>query len=274
VYESPSSYLSALDIPLPIDAMDLDESRVGTLECEIENHSNTLAEITGSLAEILSVVNRPPATTQDVNVPTSLAPTPPTTPQVNHAGHRLKPASPSEFNSDCAKGCAFLNSCDLYIRLAPTQFADDSAKIYWVLSYMKGDRTARFTDRTMRIAQSMGSLPYHSWAEFHNKFIHEFCPKNELQTAWTELETTKYFQGTRSVDEYVDEFRELVDRAKYTKGANIVLKFHHGLSNSIQNYIACLTFGRPSDNNPQEWYDAAILYDENHIANSAFQSIL
>jgi hypothetical protein len=36
--------------------------------------------------------------------------------------------------------------CDLYIGLTPLQFVDDSSKIYWVLSFMKGDCTARYTD--------------------------------------------------------------------------------------------------------------------------------
>jgi len=40
----------------------------------------------------------------------------------------------------------------------------------------------------------------------------------------------------------------------------------------IQNYIACLTYGQPSDDIPKDWYDAVILCDENRIANSAFQS--
>ena len=61
--------------------------------------------------------------------------------------------------------------------------------------------------------------------------------------AGTDLETSKYHQGSRSVNEYVDEFRELVDHAEYTEGMNIVLKFRHGLSPIIQNYIACLTYG-------------------------------
>lgn len=61
---------------------------------------------------------------------------------------------------------------------------------------------------------------------------------------------------------------------QYTKGAKIVLKFQHSLSSSIQNYIACLTFGCPSDDNPQEWYDPAVLCDENCIANVAFQASL
>jgi len=51
------------------------------------------------------------------------------------------------------------------------------------------------------------------------------CPKNEVQTAHTDLETSKYHQGSHSVDKYVNKFRELVDRAEYTEGMNIVLKF-------------------------------------------------
>jgi len=81
------------------------------------------------------------------------------------------------------------------------------------------------------------------WAEFRLEFICNFCPKNEVQTAHMDLETSKYHQGSHSVDEYVDEFCELVDCTEYTEGANIVLKFQHGLSPIIQNYITCLTYG-------------------------------
>jgi len=85
-----------------------------------------------------------------------------------------------------------------------------------------------------------------------------------------DLETCKYHQGSCSVD----IFCELVDHAEYTEGMNIVLKFWHGLSPIIQNYITCLTYGRPSDDIPKDWYDTAILCDENCIANSAFQLTL
>jgi len=61
--------------------------------------------------------------------------------------------------------------------------------------------------------------------------------------ACTDLETSKYHQGSCSVDEYVDKFHELVDCTEYMEGMNIVLKFQHGLSPIIQNYIACLTYG-------------------------------
>jgi hypothetical protein len=184
----------------------------------------------------------------------------------------IKPSSPNEFGGDRTKGRAFLNSCELYTALAPHQFADDQAKIMWALSFMKSGRAARFVERQMRDYHNVGSLSYGSWQEFVDEFIAEFCPKNEVQTSRTDLETTKFFQGGRNVDEYVDDFREIVQRSRYFEGAHIVLKFRQGLDEKIQDHVACLTEGRPSDDSPQQWYAAAILCDENRIANQAFRA--
>jgi hypothetical protein len=64
-----------------------------------------------------------------------------------NAGIRhIKPATPNEFVGDHVKGRAFLNSCELYIRLAPTQFTDNHAKIMWAFSFMKGNWAAQFVD--------------------------------------------------------------------------------------------------------------------------------
>jgi len=43
--------------------------------------------------------------------------------------------------------------------------------------------------------------------------------------AHTNLEMSKYHQGSHSIDEYVSEFCKLVDHAEYSEDANIVLKF-------------------------------------------------
>ena len=183
-----------------------------------------------------------------------------------------KPATPNDFSGDRTKGRAFINSCELYMALAPHQFADDNAKIMWAFSFMKTDRASRFVARHMRNYQTVGGLSYATWNKFVAEFITEFCPKNELLTSRTDLETSKYFQGSRNVDEYVDEFRELIDRARYFEGAHIVMKFRQGLNPRIQDYVACLTSGRPSDDDPKSWYAAAILCDENRIANEAFKA--
>jgi hypothetical protein len=104
--------------------------------------------------------------------------------------------------------------------------------------------------------------------------VTEFCLKNEVQTARMNLETVKYFQGLKMVDEYIDEFREVIDHARYFEGTHIVLKFHQGLNAVIQNHVACMTAGCPSDETLKEWYDAALLCNENHIVNKAFGALL
>jgi hypothetical protein len=62
----------------------------------------------------------------------------------------------------------------------------------------------------------------------------------------------------------------MIDRARYFEGSHIVLKFRQGLNPKVQDHVACMTTGRPSDELPTQWYEAAILYDENRIANEAF----
>ena len=61
----------------------------------------------------------------------------------------VKPSPPNEFNGDRSKGRAFLNSCELYILLAPQQFADESMMVHWVLTFMKSGRAALFAQRVL-----------------------------------------------------------------------------------------------------------------------------
>jgi len=126
--------------------------------------------------------------------------------------HRLKPAELLvKFTGDRTRGRAFLNSCDLYHWAGPTQFRQmTKQRIYWVpLFYEKATAPAApFTDRTMRLAQQTGSLPWVDlWADFRLEFIRDFCPERTWRSKRlrTDLETSKYHQGFPvSVDEYVD----------------------------------------------------------------------
>ena len=124
--------------------MEDDSDCLSAMERELGSQCQSLNNICNQLITLITLsggvnprVEAPPAVTNSVVAPLN---------PLNTTTHRLKPVTPSEFTGDCTKGCAFLNSCDLYIGLAPTQFANDQARIYWVLSFMKGDHAVQFTD--------------------------------------------------------------------------------------------------------------------------------
>jgi hypothetical protein len=138
---------------------------------------------------------------------------------------RVKPSPPSDFSGDRTKGQAFINSCNLYIRLALEQFSSEEDKINWAYLFMKSRQAALFADRMMCFEARIGSPKFRDWAEFRKTFVTEFCLKNETQMALAKLETPGFYQGHRTVDEYVDEFQDLIDMARYKEGLAIVIKF-------------------------------------------------
>jgi hypothetical protein len=62
----------------------------------------------------------------------------------------LHPALPNEFDGDCSKGAAFIQSCQTYIILCPESFSNDQTKIIWVLSYMKARRAAKWAAQVFK----------------------------------------------------------------------------------------------------------------------------
>jgi len=72
------------------------------------------------------------------------------------------------------------------------------------------------------------------------------------------------------VDEYLDEFQDLIMEAGYSGPKTIVVKFHQGLDTQIQNAIATMPSGLPSNMVPTDWYTEARTIDENQATNEAF----
>jgi hypothetical protein len=97
--------------------------------------------------------------------------------------------------------------------LTPHQFTNNNAKIMWAFSFMKSGCAVQFVDRHMRSYQNVGSISYEMWGEFIEEFVADFCLKNKVQTSRTELETSRFFQGGRTINEYVNDFKELVNQA-------------------------------------------------------------
>ena len=110
------------------------------------------------------------------------------------------------------------------------------------------------------------------WEDFQDKFKREFCPIYADSAAINQLESTAYFQKSRSVDEYLNEFQDLITEARYSDLKTIVVKFRRGLDTQIQNAIATMPSGRPSNMVPTDWYTAARTIDQNRATNEAFWS--
>ena len=81
-----------------------------------------------------------------------------------------------------------------------------------------------------------------------------------------------YYQKSHSLDDYINEFQDLITESGYTDPKMIVAKFRQGINPQIQNAVATMASGRPSDTNPTRWYEMARTVDENRATNEAFQS--
>jgi len=165
---------------------------------------------------------------------------------VTPKAHGLKLALPSEFDGDCTKGMAFLNSCQVYICLCWNSFMDKQAKIVWAMSYMKAGWAAKWSAWVFQWEEQPENVGYHKfvdWEDFRDEFKREFCPVYADSVAINRLESTAYFQKSRSVDEYLDEFQDLIMEAGYSDLKTIVVKFRRGLDTQIQNAIATITAG-------------------------------
>jgi hypothetical protein len=79
-----------------------------------------------------------------------------------------------------------------------------------------------------------------------------------------------YFQGRRAVDDYLNNFRDLISDSGYSDLKTIVVKFRRGLNPAIADAVATMAAGRPDDLDPEAWYEAAIRIDQNQAANAAF----
>ena len=120
-------------------------------------------------------------------------------------------------------------------------------------------------------ARHRGYSKFLDWEEFHKEFQKDFCPAHSDVAAINKLESTSYYQKSRTVDDYLDEFVELIAEAGYTDPKTTVVKFRKGLDPQIQNTIATMAYGRPSDASPEDWYEVAKNVDQNCAANEAFK---
>ena len=200
---------------------------------------------------------------------------PPTTTTTSSAGRRnasLKPALPPDFSGDRKMGKAFLTSCRTYIRLCPEAFEDDDTKIIWAMSYMRSGRANRWATREFELEAKDEHLRFIDWSDFEGEFRRDFFPLDAEAAAVNILETSTYFQGKRTVDDYLDAFKDLIEDSGYKDPKTVVVKFRRGLDRRISTAIAGMAAGRPRDTDPNAWYHLAVQMDQNRAADEAFQA--
>ena len=187
----------------------------------------------------------------------------------------LKPSPPPNFDGDRQKGKGFINACQAYFRLRPDQFPDEQTKIQWAMTYMNQGRAQKWVNRVYHweaTPANIGSSHFVDWDDFRSRFRTEFFPLHSDAAATNKLEGTTYFQGKRTVDDYLDDFRDLISESGYSDPKTIVVKFRRGLNPTIADAVATMSSGRPDDLDPDAWYEAAIRIDQNQAANAAFRS--
>jgi hypothetical protein len=230
--------------------------RVSTLEQELlkdrEAKTRLEAEVQSLSAKIATLMADLPAKSE------------PLRPQ------QAAPAKPSEYDGDRANGKSFLNSVQLYISICENQFPNDQTRVLWTLSFMKSGRAATFANRVF-VHESRSQTPFfEDWTAFCDSFRASFYPLHEATEAMNRLESRSYHQGRRSVDEYIDEFADLIEKAGYSDGRAIVMKFRRGLDPLIQNRIANMIEGHPGNDQVEGWYQGARLVAMTKAANDAF----
>ena len=146
----------------------------------------------------------------------------------------------------------FWASCRSYICYDPETFPDDATKIYWVMSHMTTGRAGCWAGRELDREARSGRFRFPDWSAFSEEF-RNFLPFHFEAIAVNALETTAYYQGKRSVGEYLDEFLNLVEDSRCTDLRTVVVKFRRGLDQRISTAPA-----GPSVVDPDAWFSFAI----------------
>ena len=108
-------------------------------------------------------------------------------------------------------------SCQTYIHLCPEAFDNEDTKIIWAMLYMKRSCTGCWAAWEFEHESKNGTLHFIDWLDF--------TPLNAEAAAVNMLEMTAYFQGKRTVNNYLDQFHDLVYDSGYTDLKTIVVKF-------------------------------------------------
>ena len=211
-----------------------------SLEQRVEEQGHMLAELR-SLMERLTSMERSATTS----------------PSRRSGIPRPRLAEPPRFSGDRSEGRAFIDAISLYYLSA--DFDSDASAITWALGYFDSGCAQH-----VRREFLAGYLTWATWAEFVAYLRSEFLPADEVSRHAVLLETTGYYQGARTMDDYIDSFRTICREAGYPMNgardafsASLVLKFRRGMNVGIAEQIATSGGSRPANNDLEGWISSA-----------------
>ena len=117
--------------------------------------------------------------------------------------------------------------------MAPEQFTCDEEKIFWTLAFFKDERAVKWSENLFRQEADTGIFLIRFWTDFKQQFQSQFFLVNAEADAINTLEGSSYYQGNRTVDDYLDSFLILASDARYTDPRTLVVKFRCGLKLNV-----------------------------------------
>ncbi|KZP01443.1 hypothetical protein CALVIDRAFT_523864 [Calocera viscosa TUFC12733] len=179
------------------------------------------------LTEQIQPHNVTQAAAQDPQPAPNPEPTPTTNiPPINLSTMPMHIATPDVFDGEKGRAQIFLSQVALYVQARPQEFPTEQQAILFALSYMKGRKAGESASRVIQWQQEHNAPFFTSWEAFADP-----DPSTSAR-----LKMDLLIQGSRLVDEYIAEFKEL---AGYNGTAHVE-KFQQGLHRAIVDKIYSL----------------------------------
>ncbi|XJO75555.1 hypothetical protein BDV3_006217 [Batrachochytrium dendrobatidis] len=137
---------------------------------------------------------------------------------------------PDRYNGDRSKFTTFVSQCNLVMRMHPTQFPSDQARVGFMISLLTDPAAEWATPLLAANDPVLNSLP-----EFINLFRRQFDDPDRERSAEAQLKN--FEQGQRSCADYATEFLRLSADTDWNDGAKIFI-FKGGLSSDIKTHLS------------------------------------
>ena len=230
---------------------------------------NQIGILTQSVAQQQQAMLQPiapiPAPLSPLNIPLpSSPPSPPHHPSPHMQGQYMFPppirtkepkiAAPLHFTSKRDETKSFINSCTLYMNGQKSEFPDEDAKIYWILSYMTLSTAKTWRDYVVSLMYwQQHNFP--SGDELLQEINQKFGDMDKRTTQLLKIRTMQ--QGDKPTDEHVQDFEKAVLEAGYD-GYPLVVEFKRSLNQGLRRRLTEL---RPGPVTIEQWYNEVIRMD-------------